>query len=539
MTFFIISGVLLFFSVYLFFYNSVVLNLFLPVLVFSSEMSISLCFDFVSCFFFCFVSFISGVVFIYSKYYMNVDKNFQNSDQIRFMCILFLFVISMFFLVFSFSWFLVMLGWDGLGVVSFLLVIFYNDSKSLDSGVITFLTNRVGDCFFILSFMFMYYSGFFSSVYLVNTSFFLFYLFVMLGAITKSAQMPFSAWLPAAMAAPTPVSSLVHSSTLVTAGVFLLIRFNYLLSEVFYLLMIISLLTMSMAGIFANFEMDFKKIVAMSTLSQLGFMVFSISCGNWLLGFLHMVFHAFFKSSLFLSTGSLMHLIQGDQDSRVFSSFYMSFFSKLFFTMSCLCLMGFPFSLGFYSKDFILGSVLHSSENLMISFLFVLSCMFTVSYSIRLLMLGFSKYVLFNSFLIFGEDKNFFMPVTLLFLVSILCGNFFMYYFLPQNMVFSFPELISGMVVLLMGLIFYNTSVNSYFFVFSFSSMNFLPLMNFKFSSNFMSCIFYEKEHTWNEIFTAKLSENFFKNFIPFLKSFFFSNFIFIGVFFMMIIIFI
>ena len=134
----------------------------------------------------------------------------------------------MFILVFSGNFFTVLLGWDGLGLISFCLVVFYNSFIRSESGLLTFFTNRIGDAFFMLSFFFFGISGlyFFDFFYSSFFSFFLFFIFV--GAITKRAQFPFSSWLPAAIAAPTPVSSLVHSSTLVTGGVYILLRFNYL-----------------------------------------------------------------------------------------------------------------------------------------------------------------------------------------------------------------------------------------------------------------------------------------------------------------------
>nr|YP_009192677.1 NADH dehydrogenase subunit 5 [Tyrophagus longior]ALP46621.1 NADH dehydrogenase subunit 5 [Tyrophagus longior] len=359
-----------------------------------SEMPFWFCVDYVSLFFFSVVSIISCVVFLYSKFYMDDKFTEVNSMNHRFFYLFILFVVSMFFLVFSGSWVVVMLGWDGLGFVSFLLVIYYNNSSSLDSGVITVFTNRLGDCLFILSFIFFFYWGFFSLDFLTSDCCFFFRLVIFVGSITKSAQLPFSSWLPAAMAAPTPVSSLVDSSTLVTAGVYLLLRFNFLIYSSFYLLLPLSLLTSLLAGACPVCEFDFKKVVAMSTLSQLGFMLFSISSGFWLLGFLHIIFQAFFKSSLFLSTGNLMHYLGGNQDSRNFGSLGFSFFSKLIFSMSSLSLMGFPFSLGFYSKDTIMGELLFTYFTFS-SFVFILSCCFTVAYSIRLVYMGF---MMFSSF---------------------------------------------------------------------------------------------------------------------------------------------
>src|SRR5699024_3668542 len=170
--------------------------------------------------------------------------------------------------------------------------------------------------------------------------------------------------------------------------------FNFLMEGIFVYLLPISLFTRFLAGACAVCEMDFKKVVAISTLSQLGFMIFSISSGLWLLGFLHIIFHAFFKSSLFLSTGNLIHYLLGDQDSRNFGSLGSSFFSKMIFSISNLSLMGFPFSLGFYSKDTIIGILLFDNFSY-ISFLFLLRCCFTVAYRFRLIFMGF---IMFSSF---------------------------------------------------------------------------------------------------------------------------------------------
>jgi len=186
---------------------------------------------------------------------------------------------------------------------------------------------------------------------------------IILGAITKRAQYPFSSWLPAAIAAPTPVSSLVHSSTLVTAGVYALIRFNFLLTEVLHLLCILSISTIFIRGLRANIETDFKKIIAISTLSQLGFIIFTLSLGYWALTFFHVLFHAFFKSSLFLSTGSLIHEKYRIQDSRFYGNFQRSFYSKVFFISSCIRLIGLPFTLGFFSKDTILRKIASLNRN--------------------------------------------------------------------------------------------------------------------------------------------------------------------------------
>ena len=498
-----------FFFIYIFFFilsigfflidfNIVRIEILSSYYIIDKDISFTFIFDWLSCFFFSFVSLISSVVFFYRKFYINSCFFFYNNNHLRYYFLLFSFVLSIFFLVFSGSWVVVMLGWDGLGLVSFVLVIYFNDYSSLNSGLVTILTNRVGDCFFILGFILMYHIGWFwvDSIIFYNRIFFCFMFF--LGCITKSAQLPFSSWLPAAIAAPTPVSSLVHSSTLVTAGVYLIVRFNYIFSSIMVVMSFLSLLTIFLSGIWSIFELDFKKIVAISTLSQLGFIVFSISIGFWSLSFVHMIFHAFFKRSLFMATGNLMHYLNGHQDSRLFGSMYFSFFSKLFFFCSVISLMGFPFSLGFYSKDLILGCSMRVSWRF-IFFIFFIRCCFTVSYSIRLISLGFFGFPSFFPSLSFSDCFFFIIPVTFIFFISIFLGDFFFSSIFPP-LFFSLFESFVGLLIIFFGCIFYLIScfcVSSWFM----SSMGFLPYL-VRYFSLFTAEINCNIEQTWTE-FTA------------------------------------
>lgn len=227
--------------------------------------------------------------------------------------------------------------------------------------------------------------------------------------------MPFSAWLPAAMAAPTPVSSLVHSSTLVTAGVYVFIRFNYAFFYYdFFFLKFLFLFTMVLAGLCAVLEKDFKKVVAISTLSQLGMMMFVLSLGLWILSYIHIIIHAFFKSILFLGTGSIISQVRGLQDSRFYGGMNFSFGSFVYFVVRCFCLAGFPFFIGFYSKDFIISS---SSffRGVFFYYFFVLGCLFTVAYSFRLVCEGFVFTFGGFTLLSFKESLYFFIPVISIF----------------------------------------------------------------------------------------------------------------------------
>lgn len=240
--------------------------------------------------------------------------------------------------------YLALIGWDGLGVTSFLLVIYYKNRKRLSSGLITALSNRLGDGFFIcLLGTLIFFSNRHLSLLLL--------LFL---RMTKSAQIPFSSWLPAAMAAPTPVSALVHSSTLVTAGVYVLIRYgDYDIIAILF----IGRLTALIAGVSACLERDLKKVVALRTLSQLGVMIVSIGASEKSYCFFHLLSHACFKALLFICVGVSIHTVFGTQEYRRFGHTSSPTISLLT-TVANLSLLGFIFTSGFYRKDGILEAML-------------------------------------------------------------------------------------------------------------------------------------------------------------------------------------
>jgi NADH-ubiquinone oxidoreductase chain 5 len=207
------------------------------------------------------------------------------------------------------DFFFIMLGWDGLGLVSFFLIVFYQNYSSIYSGLFTVLINRVGDCFFIVSISFFLIISPYMWSSASQIPLFLLFLIV-ITFITKSAIYPFSPWLPLAIAAPTPISALVHSSTLVTAGLYLSMRFSFLLyssSTLISFFLIVSVFTSFYAGLNAIFETDIKKLIALSTLSHLGFIGMAFSCGLLYLSFFHLIIHALFKSVLFISIFLLAH----------------------------------------------------------------------------------------------------------------------------------------------------------------------------------------------------------------------------------------
>nr|YP_009111469.1 NADH dehydrogenase subunit 5 [Epacanthaclisis banksi]AHB14370.1 NADH dehydrogenase subunit 5 [Epacanthaclisis banksi] len=353
----------------------------------SSSIVMTILLDWMSLIFMSFVLFISSMVIYYSDDYMHGDENLN-----RFIILVLMFVLSMMFLIISPNLISILLGWDGLGLVSYCLVIYYQNVKSYNAGMITALTNRVGDVALLLAIAWMLNYGSWNYIYYLECmsgdyQMTIIAWLVVLAAMTKSAQIPFSSWLPAAMAAPTPVSALVHSSTLVTAGIYLLIRFNLLFINTYLskLLLLFSVLTMFMAGLGANYEYDLKKIIALSTLSQLGLMMSILSMGYADLAFFHLLTHALFKALLFMCAGSVIHNMKNTQDIRFMGSLInMMPLTCTCFNIANLALCGMPFLAGFYSKDLILEVVSMSGLNLLIYLLYFLSTGLTVCYSMRL-----------------------------------------------------------------------------------------------------------------------------------------------------------
>nr|UKG19629.1 NADH dehydrogenase subunit 5 [Haemaphysalis longicornis]UKG20279.1 NADH dehydrogenase subunit 5 [Haemaphysalis longicornis] len=396
----------------------------------SIDMKFYFLFDWISNLFISIVLLISSMVILYSSSYMNSDKN-KNC----FCIIVLLFVLSMVLLILMPNMLMIILGWDGLGLVSYCLVIFYQSVNSYNSGMMTVISNRVGDVMIIMSLIFFFNYGTLDFLSLKEMEYLLGILIILAG-MTKSAQIPFSAWLPAAMAAPTPVSSLVHSSTLVTAGVYLMIRFNFLFnvnSNSMFLLKM-SLITMVMAGINAFFETDLKKIIAFSTLSQLSMMMIIVSLNMFELAFFHLVMHAIFKSMLFLCAGLIIHFMNGIQDIRMLGNFFKN--SPVIMScmlISILSLIGYPFIGGFYSKDLILEFFLFKVNNLILLFMFILGVIFTFLYCFRLLYFMMLKGILFVNFYKMEFDKKLIYPIYILTLFLLVSGNFLFWMMILNN----------------------------------------------------------------------------------------------------------
>jgi NADH-ubiquinone oxidoreductase chain 5 len=272
-----------------------------------------------------------------------------------------------------------------------------------------------------------------------------------LAGITKSAQIPFSAWLPAAMAAPTPVSALVHSSTLVTAGVYLLIRFHYLLSLNNFLFFI-GTFTIFISGLGANYETDLKKIIALSTLRQLGVIIITLSLGFYELSFFHLLRHALFKSLLFLCAGVFIHSVRDIQDIRFLGGLEHGCPIRSFYFTACsLSLCGFPFISGFYSKDSILENFIIIRDRLFILLIILVGTIFTVTYSVRLGYYLFFKNLGVKRFLHIEEHSVIIIPMRLLFVLAVSAGRFISWVYFPCYLIyipFIFKSLILFCVII-------------------------------------------------------------------------------------------
>nr|QTZ19014.1 NADH dehydrogenase subunit 5 [Mycomya sp. WQY006] len=461
----------------------------------SNSIYMTMLLDWMSLMFMSFVLLISSLVIFYSKEYMSEDNNIN-----RFIILVLMFVFSMMMLIISPNLISILLGWDGLGLVSYCLVIYFQNVKSYNAGMLTALSNRIGDVALLMAIAWMLNYGSWNYIFyleIMKNDFEMMMIgsLVMLAAMTKSAQIPFSSWLPAAMAAPTPVSALVHSSTLVTAGVYLLIRFNILLvnSWMSQLLLLIGGLTMFMSGMGANFEFDLKKIIALSTLSQLGLMMSILAMGYPMLAFFHLLTHALFKALLFMCAGAIIHNNMNSQDIRSMGSLMNSMpLTTSCFNIANLALCGMPFLAGFYSKDMILELVMLSNVNYLIFFLFFFSTGLTVSYSFRLVY--YSMTGLFSSLSIHPiNDEGWTMLKGMLVLVfmSIIMGSVMSWLMFPSSYMICLPSHLKlltlfvcisgglvGYLISLVSLFYFNKALNYYYLSSFLGSMWFMPLIS-------------------------------------------------------------
>jgi proton-translocating NADH-quinone oxidoreductase chain L len=352
---------------------------------------------------------VSTLVHVYSTEYMSEDPHLP-----RFMSYLSLFTFFMLILITSDNFIGLFLGWEGVGLCSYLLISFWFTRIQANKAAIkAMIVNRIADLAFTVGVLVIFYT--FQTVefnavfglapYFISTTINLggfeisplvlatFLLFI--GATGKSAQIGLHTWLPDAMEGPTPVSALIHAATMVTAGVFLIIRCSPLFECVPSVLLFITFVgaaTAFMAATSGLLQNDLKKVIAYSTCSQLGYMIFACGLSGYALSLFHLANHAFFKALLFLSAGAIIHAISSEQDLRRFGALARILpYTYAMFLIGSLALMGFPFLTGFYSKDIIL-EVAASSVTIPGVFAYwlgLITAFFTAFYSFRLLYLAF------------------------------------------------------------------------------------------------------------------------------------------------------
>ena len=385
------------------------------------DVSFSLYFDHLTSMMLMFITGIGALIHLYSIGYMKGDRGFA-----RFMCYLNLFMFSMIMLVIGDNPLVTFLGWEGVGLCSYLLIGFWHhDHENNDAARKAFITNRVGDLAFLLGIFVLYYAmqqwQSTSTVVFENTGFSFHAIsqwamaaavhglgdfaphiavatfLIFFGCTAKSAQIPLMTWLPDAMAGPTPVSALIHAATMVTAGVFLVCRMSdvfVLADSTMTLITIVGILTALYAAICAMFQWDIKKVLAYSTVSQLGFMFMAVGVGAFDVALFHVFTHAFFKATLFLGAGSVIHSLHHEQDMRRMGQLDKRMpFTRVAMLFAWWAICGLPLGAGFMSKDLILERLFffdHTGTFAMVMWILaIIAAGLTAYYMTRLIILTF------------------------------------------------------------------------------------------------------------------------------------------------------
>nr|YP_010043936.1 NADH dehydrogenase subunit 5 [Sinomicrurus macclellandi]QPF22092.1 NADH dehydrogenase subunit 5 [Sinomicrurus macclellandi] len=428
-----------------------------PLIIMPTEnINISLTLDMLSLMFIPITLFITWSISEFSTWYMATDPNIN-----KFIKYLLTFLISMLIIITANNMYQLFIGWEAVGIMSFLLIGWWGGRSDANmSALQAIIYNRMGDIGLIMTAAWLMAASSmnFQETLITYKTNIVPMVGLLAAATGKSAQFTMHPWLPSAMEGPTPVSALLHSSTMVVAGIFLLTRLNPILQDnkvIMTLCLMLGATTTMFAAASATTHLDIKKIIALSTTSQLGLMMTMIGLNQPSLAFLHMITHSFFKALLFLCSGSIIHNLNNEQDVRMMGGLMNTTpMTTSFLTIASLSLMGTPFLSGFYSKDTIVETMMNSHTNSWALIITMTATILSASYSTRIILLTLTDYprIKHNTH---KEINTIISPLTRLTIMSIIAGTTTKLTTLQNTALTTMPKTmkLSALIATLVGII--------------------------------------------------------------------------------------